>query len=50
MSDHSKIYLLIEFKTLNMSNSRVNLLYKLSFNIKYERLQWKFTLQIEFKH
>ena len=42
-----------------MSDCSENLRYKLSlnikfelwkFNIKYEWLQWKFTLQIEFKH
>ena len=33
-----------------MSDCSENLPYKLSLNIKYERVLWKFTLQIEFKH
>ena len=32
-----------------MRDCSENLLYKLSLNIKYEKLQWKFIQQIEFK-
>ena len=46
-----KIYPTNRVGTLNMSDCSENLRYKLSWNIKYEWLLWKFTLQgIEFIH